>query len=215
MTVVTLGFLTSLWFAPAVGIPARITAIDPRSAPTVEFVHLRTQQHHRMTLFDADGHMKLSELSRLREFLSDPRTKIDHPIHWRLATLLVAIAAQFPGLTLEVVSGYRHQNRHHKRSRHLRGRAIDFRVEGVENRALFDLLRRSLGDVGLGYYPNSTFIHLDVRDTSSFWVDYSGPGQTPCYSRTPAEDLASGVAESTTYAQAMARGCKKPGKTRS
>ena len=32
-----------------------------------------------------------------------------------------------------------------------------------------------------GYYPNSTFVHLDVRDTPGFWIDYSRPGEPPRY----------------------------------
>jgi len=31
----------------------------------------------------------------------------------------------------------------------------------------------------VGYYPNSSFVHLDVRDTNSYWVDYAGPGEAP------------------------------------
>ena len=38
---------------------------------------------------------------------------------------------------------------------------------------------RTLSDVGVGYYPNSSFVHLDVRDTNTYWVDYAGPGEAP------------------------------------
>jgi hypothetical protein len=82
------------------------------------------------------------------------------------------------------------------------------RVTGVANRHLFELPRRSFSDIGVGYYPDSTFVHLDVRDRSTIWVDHSGPGQTPCYSRTPVEDLRSGVAEQLGYDLAIARGCR-------
>jgi hypothetical protein len=78
----------------------------------------------------------------------------------------------------------------------------------VDDRDLFELLRRSFADIGVGYYPNSTFVHLDVRERSTLWVDYSGPGQTPCYSQTPVEDLRSGVVERLGYEQAVARGCR-------
>src|SRR5258708_20103469 len=36
---------------------------------------------------------------------------------------------------------------------------------------------RSLGFVGVGLYPRSGFVHLDVREHSYFWVDGSAPGQ--------------------------------------
>jgi hypothetical protein len=53
---------------------------------------------------------------------------------------------------------------------------------GVPNSALRDYLR-TLRDVGVGYYPNSTFVHLDVRERSASWVDYAGPGESPRYRR--------------------------------
>jgi uncharacterized protein YcbK (DUF882 family) len=203
------GILTFALLAPPAAT-ARIEPVSPREAAPVPFLHLRTRKRLEMVLFDDEGRLRVDALDELREFLTDPRSKIDHPIHWRLATLLVAIAAHYPGRTLEVVSGYRHTNRHHNDSKHTRGHAIDFRVVGVKNRDLFELVRRSFADIGVGYYPNSTFVHLDVRDRSALWVDYSGPGQTPCYSRAPARDLASGAAEQLDYDAAKAAGCRGP-----
>ena len=60
----------------------------------------------------------------------------------------------------------------------MKGLACDFRVEGVKTTELRDYLRATFDKVGVGYYPNSTFVHLDVRkDRSAFWIDYSGPGR--------------------------------------
>src|SRR5262249_52889029 len=36
---------------------------------------------------------------------------------------------------------------------------------------------RELGFVGVGLYPASGFVHIDVRDRSYFWIDASGPGK--------------------------------------
>jgi hypothetical protein len=60
------------------------------------------------------------------------------------------------------------------------GAAIDMRIEGVSNRVLRDYLRH-FDDVGVGYYPNSQFVHFDVRDTNAYWVDLSSPGQRAAY----------------------------------
>jgi hypothetical protein len=38
----------------------------------------------------------------------------------------------------------------------------------------------------VGYYPNSTFVHVDVRAASAYWVDRSGPGEKPNYVRARA-----------------------------
>ena len=193
----------------------RIRAIDPTRAPVLRLALARTRETHEIALFEPDGRLRHDALAELRTVLFDPKTGIDHPIHWRLATLLVAIEAHYPGSVIEVVSGYRNVGRHTDRSNHTRGRAIDMRVvvdgKRVDNRRLFEALRSSFAEVGVGYYPNGTFVHLDVRDRATIWVDYSGAGEVPCYSRSPGKDLTDGTAERTSYEQAIASGCRKAG----
>src|SRR4029078_12850254 len=50
----------------------------------------------------------------------------------------------------------------------------------------------TLSDTGCGYYPNSSFVHLDVRDPGAghvTWIDASGPGESPRYgSAWPPQD---------------------------
>ena len=68
-------------------------------------------------------------------------------------------------------------------SRHSRGKAVDLLLPGVP---LLDLARqaRTLGRVGVGYYPNSGFVHLDIRERHSvFWIDRSAPGRRSCFRR--------------------------------
>jgi hypothetical protein len=38
-----------------------------------------------------------------------------------------------------------------------------------------------LDQVGVGYYPNSSFVHVDVRSQNTQWVDRSSPGERPEY----------------------------------
>jgi len=78
----------------------------------------------------------------------------------------------------------------------MKGLACDFRVEGVTAQDLRDYLRKNFEKVGVGYYPNSTFVHVDMRkDKSAFWIDYSGPGERAVYSENPNEDLKTGRAD--------------------
>jgi hypothetical protein len=101
-------------------------------------------------------------------------------VHPRLVWVLKEIARRFRGRVIHIVSGYRPAN---KRSNHSKGRALDLRVLGVNNEALFAFCRK-LPDTGCGYYPNSTFVHVDVRPLSAghaFWVDISGPGEPAQY----------------------------------
>ncbi len=98
-------------------------------------------------------------------------------IDTRLIYLLARVSDTFGGRPIRIVSGYRQRSYVHD-SKHKVGRALDFSVPGVPNEALRDYVR-TLGSVGVGYYPNSTFVHLDVRPSPAYWVDYAGPGEPP------------------------------------
>ncbi len=111
--------------------------------------------------------------------LASWRTGKTKTIDSRLVKLIARVSDTFGGRTIRVVSGYR-EHSHSASSRHPEGKALDFSVHGVPNWALRDYLR-TLGAVGVGYYPNSSFVHLDVRDTSTYWVDVSKPGEAPRY----------------------------------
>ena len=113
-----------------------------------------------------------------------PRVKLVNP---RLVWLLQKIADAFPHRAVYIYSGYRpHKDKsvlqgHH--SMHGDGRAVDIQVHGVRNEALFAYCRK-LDDVGCGYYPNSKFVHVDVRKPGTghaFWIDASGPGEPSRY----------------------------------
>ncbi len=107
-----------------------------------------------------------------------------HRIDERLATRIQSLADHFamPGtpLKLSIVSGLRPTS---IGSMHATGRAIDFRIEGTKNEDVVAFCK-TLTDTGCGFYPNSSFVHLDVRDPGAghvSWIDASGPGETPRY----------------------------------
>src|SRR5688572_18210776 len=106
----------------------------------------------------------------------------DHPgVPDRLIRLMVEVSDTFGGRPLHIVSGYRTTS-YFRDSRHKTSQAIDFAVVGVPNAAVRDYLLTQ-SNVGVGFYPNSSFLHLDVRRHSTYWVDYAGPGEKP--RRTP------------------------------
>jgi len=113
-----------------------------------------------------------------------PGVRLAHP---RLLWLLQRIADAFPWRTIYIFSGYRRASGpikpggHH--SMHNEARAMDIHVMGIQNA---DLVRfcRTLDDVGCGYYPNSKFVHVDVRRPATgraFWIDASRPGEPSRY----------------------------------
>ena len=95
----------------------------------------------------------------------------------RLIKLLAKVSDKFGSRPIRIVSGYRTRS-FFQDSRHKLSRAVDFSIPGVDNVVLRDYLR-TLPAAGVGYYPNSSFVHLDVRDTPTYWVDFAGPGEAP------------------------------------
>ncbi len=111
-----------------------------------------------------------------------------HAIDPRLIALVGLVSNRFGGRKIELVSGYRPftPTQFTAHSNHNFGKALDFRVQGVPNEVLRDFCK-TLRNVGVGYYPNSQFVHLDVRDAPTYWVDYSRPGEAPKYDRPNAD----------------------------
>ena len=116
---------------------------------------------------------------QVRRLLASWRTGQSRGIDRRLIRLIARVSDVFGGRPIRVVSGFRERS-HAKRSHHRMGEALDFSIDGVPNWALRDYLR-TLDDTGVGYYPNSSFVHVDVRGYSAYWVDLSRPGAPPRY----------------------------------
>jgi uncharacterized protein YcbK (DUF882 family) len=117
------------------------------------------------------------------------RTGAEHEIEPRLLRLVVKMSDTFGGRPIRVVSGYR-EHSFAVESKHKVGRAFDFSIPGIPNSLVRDYLR-TLPNVGVGYYPNSTHVHVDVREDSAYWVDAAAPGEPPKYAgRANSEDPA-------------------------
>ncbi|MBZ0117582.1 MAG: LysM peptidoglycan-binding domain-containing protein [Sandaracinaceae bacterium] len=141
----------------------------------------RREERARVRLIDEQGRVTregLEALGRLMRAQDDDAIELPHP---RLVRVLAAISDHFGGRDVTLVSGRRDARGFTRESsRHVIGHASDIRVAGVGNRALWDYCR-SLAATGCGYYPRSTFVHVDVRDPHAQWVDWSAPGQRPRY----------------------------------
>jgi hypothetical protein len=104
----------------------------------------------------------------------------------RLLDRLQKVVDHFGGKAsprVNLISGYRPAS---VGSFHAHGEALDFHVDGVSNEALVAYCR-TLPDTGCGYYPNSSFVHMDVRPKGTghvAWIDGSGPGESAHYVST-------------------------------
>jgi uncharacterized protein YcbK (DUF882 family) len=152
-----------------------------RGARTVRFVRVHNNKRLTLRLLNRKGRVIPQSRTALSKLARDRRGKKRYRLlHPRLVQLMQRVAEHFPGETIEVVSGYRAARRRGHLSKHNVGQALDFRVTNVSNKELYAFIK-TLPRTGTGYYPNSVFVHLDVRDRSYTWTDVSKPGETARY----------------------------------
>ncbi len=156
----------------------------------VTLYRVRTDVTREVPLCFCNGRANPDAVEVISEISAPPRMdEPPFPLHPRLLVLLQKVADHWPGKRIEIISGQRVGKSDDRESFHNTGRALDFRVAGVGNRELA-LFVRSFSNVGVGYYPNSVFIHMDTRDRNAWWIDYSRPGEKPIYRRADLSDEA-------------------------
>jgi uncharacterized protein YcbK (DUF882 family) len=119
-----------------------------------------------------DGGFASAELDRVAHELR-AATGDEHPVDPRTLALVYRIQTHFGVPEIRVVSGYR-VPKPGSHSNHGKGRAVDMVVPGVPDEEVARFAR-DIGFVGVGVYPTSQFVHVDIRPRSYFWVDFSGP----------------------------------------
>jgi len=160
----------------------------PRRPGRVTLYRIATRETLRMTLLDSRRRPRRPAIRRLAAFLRHRGDDARRRPNARLVSLMVRVSDHFGGRRIIVISGFRPAGGYTREtSRHTQGRALDFRVQGVPLTAVRDYVRE-LDSVGVGYYPNSHFVHLDTRERSAHWTDYSRPGQAPRYGPRQAGD---------------------------
>jgi len=165
--------LTPTASGDALRTEAQGLAADLRDASmrSVAFDNLHTGESIEAVYWDGGDYIP-DVLDAVNLHLRDYRTGDIHPIDPRLLDLLDAVAARTETRgRFQVISGYRSPRTNamlHERSAevakksfHLKGMAIDVRLPDVELHHLH-AAAQSLGQGGVGYYPESNFVHIDV-----------------------------------------------------
>jgi uncharacterized protein YcbK (DUF882 family) len=136
---------------------------------------LNLSDHVTLTANSERGGFSALDLDRAAHVLRESATGNEHPIDPRVLDLVYRVSVHFAAQEVRIISGYR-TPKNGSHSNHGRGRAIDLVVPGTSDEEVARY-ERDQGFVGVGVYPVSGFVHLDVRERSYFWVDYSGPGK--------------------------------------
>ncbi len=174
----SLGLLSSIRADDDVSKLPTVTAARPRLALMDTF---RLKMHHLHTgesidvAYKQGGQYSQMGVAMLNHFLRDHRTNDTADYDPREFDLLHALLAKLhkPGATIDIVCGFRTPESNQflrtrsaeagvaEHSQHILSKAIDIRIPGVSTRALRDAAL-SLGMGGVGYYPRSGFVHVDV-----------------------------------------------------
>ena len=140
-------------------------------ARQVALHNLHTGESLQATYWE-DGQYVPQALAAVNKVLRDFRTGDEHMMDPGLIDLLNKLHGKVDSKgPFQVISGYRspktnamlheHSGGVASKSLHMQGMAIDIRVEGV---ALDHLHKAALdiGRGGVGFYPTSNFVHVDV-----------------------------------------------------
>lgn len=157
---------------PVAGACAR--AAETRS---LSFVHTHTGETLSAVYFQS-GAYRPGGLQRINHVLRDFRTDETHVIDPRVLDILFDLQVLMNrDEPYQVISGYRSPHTNavlHSRSTgvaehslHMQGQAIDVRVSGFPTRRLRELALQ-IGRGGVGFYPQSDFVHLDCGRVR-FW----------------------------------------------
>jgi uncharacterized protein YcbK (DUF882 family) len=154
--------------------PASSAAVSSLQKPEyrLRLYHTHTNEHidvvyRRGTQYLPDA------VDRLNRFLRDHRTGAVHPYDPRVFDLLSDLVASLghSDSEIDVICGYRTPWSNNflrskssavaRHSLHMEAEAIDIRIPGIPAAILRDAALR-LHRGGVGYYPGSQFVHVDV-----------------------------------------------------
>jgi uncharacterized protein YcbK (DUF882 family) len=146
--------------------------VQPEPVYRLRLYHTHTNERIDVVYRVGENYIS-SAVDRLDEFLRDHRTgdviQLDRRVFDLLHDLTVAVGK--PESEIDIICGYRTpwSNDFLRRttpgvaehSLHMQGEAIDIRMPGVAISQLRDVAL-SLHRGGVGYYPESRFVHVDV-----------------------------------------------------
>lgn len=158
--------------ATLVTLPAFPTWAKTARPREIVFHHTHTGEKLRVEYHDGRGYLK-DALLEVNRYLRDFRTGEVHAIDPGVLDILFELQCRTVGRCqpFHVISGYRSPRTNAmlrkrssgvaKHSLHMRGKAIDIRLPGVETKHLYQIAW-NLQRGGVGLYSQSDFIHVDT-----------------------------------------------------
>lgn len=156
------------WSAAAAPVPvpaeafATIVAGNTAAPVAVDLYDENEHQQGTVAIW-RDGSTDEATADELKRLFRCRRTYRERPIAARTLSILAAVSERYGGRTIEYVSAYRASREESRTSPHRHAKAIDFRIRGVKQRDIRDWLWRTYTGVGVGWYPDGQYIHIDSR----------------------------------------------------
>ncbi len=164
--------LTTGGIALATFLPTQVFAASAKGkAKELSFKNIHTGERLSSRFF-LDNRFITSELHKIAHICRDFRRNEIHEIDKELLIQVNAVQTLLnTNAEVQIISGYRspatnerlrsNSNGVAKKSFHMLGKALDFRLKGVPLKEVRDAAV-ALKAGGVGYYPNSNFIHIDT-----------------------------------------------------
>jgi uncharacterized protein YcbK (DUF882 family) len=157
--------------ASVIGMPALAKAAQPAPGErTLRLYNTHTGESLR-SVFWAEGQFIPDALQDINKLLRDHRNDKIAQMDPKLLILLNEVSNKFGDAQLHIISGYRspesnaklaaNSNGVAKHSMHMDGKAIDIRMPG-KNLAQVHKAAMAMRGGGVGYYPDSQFVHMDT-----------------------------------------------------
>jgi uncharacterized protein YcbK (DUF882 family) len=172
-----------LWLIAPIGAPAQPRDVPAEQGQDHLLLLYNTHTGERLDIVYRRGDQYIpSGLAKLDYFLRDHRTgdirHFDPHLYDILSDLTLSVG--HPGGEIDIICGYRtpstnealraHSTGVAKNSLHTHAEAIDLRMPGVETLKLREAAL-AMHRGGVGYYPRSDFIHLDVGRVRQWCFD--------------------------------------------
>lgn len=156
------------WTAAASPVPIPAEAVATMfagntSAPVPVSLYDENDHQQGVVAIWRDGSTDDATTAELKKLFRCRKTHREHTIAQRTLAMLADIAERYSGKTIEYVSAYRVGSNESSTSPHRHASAVDFRIRGIQLRDIRDYLWKSYTHVGVGWYPQGQYIHIDSR----------------------------------------------------
>lgn len=168
---------SSVALASVIAVPGLAKAAQPAQGERILRLYNTHTGESLKSVFWAEGQFIPDALQDINKLLRDHRNNKVAPIDPQLLLLVNQISTKLGDSQLHIISGYRSPESNAtlaarsggvaKHSMHLDGKAIDIRVPG-KNLAHLHKAALAMRGGGVGYYPDSQFVHMDTGRVRSW-----------------------------------------------